>query len=235
VHPLGDEDALDGEQWHARDRSGLSYQRTPLCDKDVLDGDVDVLDGDVDALGDADDALGDGDALGDAVGDEGALDDAAAGDADDAAGDEDALGDVALAKSDQILVEVVVVEGAARSLDPFLVVAGAQMGVAQDSNAPLHSGAIDAASPEHYAASSRHRAAQLLLHCAPLLVQRRTGQLRAERPVGPPQPVLHDVPHLRYDSASRRTWLREVFAEQSRSPFGGELWPEHRPHQSRFE
>ena len=33
-------------------------------------------------------------------------------------------------------------------------------------------------------------------------------------------PVLHDVPHLRYDSASRRTWLREVFAEQSRSPCG---------------
>jgi len=168
---------------------------------------VDALD-DGDALGDADDALGDGDALGDAVGDEGALDDAAAGDADDAAGDEDAPGDVALAKSDQILVEVVevvVVEVAVRSLDPSLAVAGAQTGVAQDSNAPQHSGAIDAASPEHYAASARHRAAQLLLHCAPLLGEPRTEQLRAERPVEPPQPALHDVPHLRYDSASKRT------------------------------
>ena len=79
---------------------------------------MDALD-DGDALGDADDALGDGDALGDAVGDEGALDDAAAGDADDAAGDEDAPGDVALAKSDQILVEVVevvVVEVAANQI-----------------------------------------------------------------------------------------------------------------------
>jgi len=165
---------------------------------------VDALD-DGDALGDADDAVGDGDALGDAVGDEDALDDVAAGDADDAEGDDDALGDVALAKVDQTLVEAVVVEVAARNRDPFLVVVDAQMDVAQDSNAPLHSGAVDAASPEHCAAFARRRAALLLLQCALLLVQPQTWRLRAEMPIGPPPPALRDEPHRLYGNASTQT------------------------------